>query len=41
VRSDPSARDALILTMTAIGRKVILRGTIAGAEQGTILMQKL
>jgi alpha-L-fucosidase len=36
----PSARDALILTMTAIGQKVILRGTIEGAEQGAILLQK-
>ena len=41
VRSDPSAHDALILTVTAIGQNVILRGTVAGAEQGTILIQKL
>jgi hypothetical protein len=31
----------LILTMTAIGQKVLLRGRVAGAERGTILMQKL
>jgi alpha-L-fucosidase len=41
VRADSSAPDALILTMTAIGQQVLLRGTIAGAERGTILMQKL
>ena len=41
VRADSSAPDVLILTMTAIGQQVLLRGTIAGAERGTILMQKL
>jgi alpha-L-fucosidase len=41
VKTDPAAHDALILTMTAIGQKVILRGTVAGAEQGTILLQKM
>ncbi len=41
VRADPAAHDALILTMTAIGQKVILRGMIDGAEQGTILLQKM
>jgi alpha-L-fucosidase len=40
VKPDPAAPDALILTMTAIGQKAILRGTIAGAQQGTILLQK-
>ena len=41
VKTDPAAPDALILTMTAIGQKVILRGTVSGAEQGTILLQKM
>jgi alpha-L-fucosidase len=41
VQTDRAAPDALILTMTAIGQKVILRGTVAGAEQGTILLQKM
>jgi hypothetical protein len=41
VKADPAAPDTLILTMTAIGQKVILRGTVTGAEQGTILLQKM
>ena len=41
VKADPAAPDTLILTMTAIGQKVILRGTVTGAEQGTILLQKV
>ena len=41
LRADPAAPNALILTMTAIGQKVVLSGSIAGAEQGTILMQKI
>ena len=40
IHADPSAHDALILNMTAIGQRVILRGTINGAEQGAILLQK-
>jgi alpha-L-fucosidase len=41
IKTDPAAPNALILTMTAIGQKVILRGTVTGAEQGTILLQKM
>jgi alpha-L-fucosidase len=41
IKTDPAAPNALILTMTAIGQKVILRGTVNGAEQGTILLQKM
>ena len=41
VHADPSAPNALILNMTAIGQKVILRGTVQGAQQGTILLQKM
>lgn len=41
VHADPSAQDALILTITAIGQKVILRGTVEGAEQGSVLLQKM
>jgi alpha-L-fucosidase len=40
LHADPAARDALILTMTAVGQRVILRGTLEGAEQGTILLEK-
>jgi alpha-L-fucosidase len=46
-RLDPAAADALILTITGIGQKVVASGTInvtggaGGAERGTILMQKL
>lgn len=41
VRPDPAAQDALLLTMTAVGQKVLLSGTVAGAESGTILIEKL
>jgi alpha-L-fucosidase len=41
VHADPTAHDLLILTMTAIGQKVVLRGVIEGAEQGTVLLQKM
>lgn len=41
VKADPAAPDALILTMTAIGQKAVLRGHVQGAEQGTILLQKV
>jgi alpha-L-fucosidase len=41
MRADPAARNAFILTMTAIGQKVIVRGAITGAKLGSILMQKL
>ena len=41
VRHDPAAQDALILTMTAIGEKVTVSGTVSGAVRGTILLQKM
>jgi alpha-L-fucosidase len=41
VKPDRATPDALVLTMTAIGQKTVLSGTIAGAERGTILLQKL
>lgn len=41
VRPDPAAANVLILNMTGIGQKAIVSGTIAGAERGTILIQKL
>lgn len=40
IKADPAAPDALILTMTAIGQKAVLRGEVQGVEQGTILLQK-
>ncbi|MGH9590830.1 MAG: alpha-L-fucosidase, partial [Terracidiphilus sp.] len=41
VRVDPKATNALILTITALGEKVVLSGTVAGAASGTILLQKM
>lgn len=41
VRTDPEAKNALLLTITALGETVVISGTIAGAEQGTILLQKM
>jgi len=41
LRPVPSRSDELILTMPGIGQKVVLRGTIEGADHGTILMKKL
>ncbi len=41
VRPDPAVSDALILTMTGIGQKVVVSGTITDAKRGTILMQRL
>ena len=41
VRKDPSASDALILTMTEIGQSTVLSGSVEGAERGTILLEKL
>ncbi|MDR3792384.1 MAG: alpha-L-fucosidase [Terracidiphilus sp.] len=39
VRSD--GPDALLLTVTALRQKVVLRGAVEGAEQGTILLKRL
>jgi len=41
LKRDPAAKNALILTMTEIGQKVVVSGTVEGAERGTILMQKM
>lgn len=41
VRVDPSAKNALILTITALGESVVISGKVAGAAQGDILLQKL
>jgi alpha-L-fucosidase len=41
VRVDPSAENALILTITALGETVVVSGTVTGAAQGTILLQKM
>jgi alpha-L-fucosidase len=41
VRRDAGAGNILIISMTGFGEKVVLSGTVAGAERGTVLMQKL
>ncbi|HEV2134218.1 MAG TPA: alpha-L-fucosidase [Terracidiphilus sp.] len=41
IREDPAAKNALILTITALGEKISVSGTIAGAASGTILLQKM
>jgi alpha-L-fucosidase len=41
LRKQSDAPDVLLLTITGIGQKAIIRGTIAGDERGTILMQEL
>lgn len=41
LREDPAARNALLLNITALGEKVELSGSIAGAARGTILLQKM
>jgi alpha-L-fucosidase len=41
VRPDPTAPNVLIVTMTEIGQKVVLSGTVAGAERGAILLEKM
>lgn len=38
VSSDPSV---LLLDMTGIGQKVVVSGTVSGAERGTILLQQM
>lgn len=34
-------RDTLILTLTAVGEKVVIEGRISGAEQGVLLLRRL
>ncbi len=41
VRRDPRASNILTLTMTEVGQKVVISGTIAGAARGTVLIQKM
>ena len=41
IKHDPAAKNVLILTMTEIGQRVVLSGTVEGAERGTILIQKM
>lgn len=41
VRHDSAAKNALILTMTGIGEKVVVSGKVAGAQSGIILIQKM
>jgi alpha-L-fucosidase len=41
VRQERGRPDALVLTMTGIGQKTVVSGTIAGAERGTILLQRM
>lgn len=42
IRPDPANPGVLLLTMTEVGRKkVVVSGTIKGAAQGTILLQKM
>lgn len=41
VRRSKSEPDSLILTMTAIGQKVVIEGRIRGAEQGVLLLHRL
>ena len=41
IRLNPAAKNELILTMTEIGQRVVVRGKVEGAERGTILLQKL
>jgi alpha-L-fucosidase len=41
MRKDPAAKNALILTITALGEKIAVSGTVAGAASGTTLLQKV
>lgn len=41
IRKDATGKEALILTVTALGESVAVSGTIAGAASGTILLQKM
>ncbi len=41
VRREPGTRNVLIVSLTGVGQKVVLSGTVAGAERGTILMHKM
>lgn len=41
LHADPAAKNSLILTVTALGEKVVVKGTVTGAASGTILLQKM
>jgi alpha-L-fucosidase len=41
VRQDPAERDELVLTITALGERIVVSGTVGGAASGTILLQKM
>jgi alpha-L-fucosidase len=41
IREDPAAKNALIVTITALGESIAVSGTVAGAASGTILLQKM
>ena len=41
LRPDPAAPNVLILTMSEVGQKAVLSGTVAGAESGAILLEKM
>lgn len=41
IRQDPAAKNALIVTITALGESIAVSGTVAGAASGTILLQKM
>lgn len=41
LRADPAAKNALILTVTALGEKILVRGTVTGAASGAILLEKM
>ncbi len=41
VRRGPGSRNVLIISLTGVGQKVVLSGTVVGADRGTILMQKM
>jgi alpha-L-fucosidase len=41
VREDPASKNALILTITALGERVAVSGAVAGAPTGTVLLQKM
>jgi alpha-L-fucosidase len=41
VRRGAGARNVLIISLTGVGQKMVLSGTVVGAERGAILMQKM
>ena len=41
VRNDLVNKNALILTITALGEKAVISGRVKGAERGTVLLQKM